>query len=179
MNWTDPDNGWQTSTELVEDTVAISHYGRNLVKMDAFGCTSRGQAHRAGLWLIKTELLETQTVDFSVGAEGLRHVPGDVIEVCDEDYAGISLGGRILSVDRARRILTLDREITLPSSGTTLISLVDGEGLPVSVDVTVCYRRCAGSGQPDTGRRGGIQRLGAETAVAAPASLPVCGCPGK
>ncbi|EJE0670821.1 host specificity protein J, partial [Salmonella enterica] len=115
--------------------VAISHYGRNLVKMDAFGCTSRGQAHRAGLWLIKTELLETQTVDFSVGAEGLRHVPGDVIEVCDEDYAGISLGGRILSVDRARRILTLDREITLPSSGTTLISLVDGEGLPVSVDV--------------------------------------------
>ncbi|EEG9171755.1 DUF1983 domain-containing protein, partial [Salmonella enterica] len=55
--------------------------------------------------------------------------------VCDEDYAGISLGGRILSVDRARRILTLDREITLPSSGTTLISLVDGEGLPVSVDV--------------------------------------------
>ncbi|EEO2938074.1 host specificity protein J, partial [Salmonella enterica] len=70
-----------------------------------------------------------------VGAEGLRHVPGDVIEVCDEDYAGISLGGRILSVDRARRILTLDREITLPSSGTTLISLVDGEGLPVSVDV--------------------------------------------
>ncbi|EGO1753274.1 host specificity protein J, partial [Salmonella enterica] len=66
---------------------------------------------------------------------GLRHVPGDVIEVCDEDYAGVSLGGRILSVDRARRILTLDREITLPSSGTTLISLVDGEGLPVSVDV--------------------------------------------
>ncbi|MFT7958345.1 phage tail protein, partial [Salmonella enterica subsp. enterica serovar Typhimurium] len=84
------------------------------------------QAHRAGLWLIKTELLETQTVDFSVGAEGLRHVPGDVIEVCDEDYAGISLGGRSLSVDRERRILTLDREITLPSSGTTLISLVDG-----------------------------------------------------
>ncbi|EDM2508981.1 host specificity protein J, partial [Salmonella enterica subsp. enterica serovar Typhimurium] len=73
--------------------------------------------------------------DFSVGAEGLRHVPGDVIEVCDEDYAGVSLGGRILSVDRDRRILTLDREITLPSSGTTLISLVDGEGLPVSVDV--------------------------------------------
>ncbi|ECL1760757.1 host specificity protein J [Salmonella enterica] len=135
VNWIDPNNGWETATELVEDTQAIARYGRNVTKMDAFGCTSRGQAHRAGLWLIKTELLETQTVDFSVGAEGLRHVPGDVIEVCDEDYAGISLGGRILSVDRARRILTLDREITLPSSGTTLISLVDGEGLPVSVDV--------------------------------------------
>ncbi|EMK8060180.1 host specificity protein J, partial [Escherichia albertii] len=91
--------------------------------------------HRAGLWLIKTELLETQTVDFSVGAEGLRHVPGDVIEICDDDYAGISTGGRVLAVNSQTRTLTLDREITLPSSGTTLISLVDGNGNPVSVEV--------------------------------------------
>ncbi|EKS5783497.1 host specificity protein J, partial [Escherichia coli] len=96
---------------------------------------SRGQAHRAGLWLIKTELLETQTVDFSVGAEGLRHVPGDVIEIFDDDYAGISTGGRVLAVNSQTRTLTLDREITLPSSGTTLISLVDGSGNPVSVEV--------------------------------------------
>ncbi|MFL9072753.1 DUF1983 domain-containing protein, partial [Escherichia coli] len=114
---------------------AIARYGRNVTKMDAFGCTSRGQAHRAGLWLIKTELLETQTVDFSVGAEGLRHVPGDVIEICDDDYAGISTGGRVLAVNSLTRTLTLDREITLPSSGTTLISLVDGSGNPVSVEV--------------------------------------------
>ncbi|HEH7457061.1 TPA: host specificity protein J, partial [Escherichia coli] len=118
-----------------EDTQAIARYGRNVTKMDAFGCTSRGQAHRAGLWLIKTELLETQTVDFSVGAEGLRHVPGDVIEICDDDYAGISTGGRVLAVNSQTRTLTLDREITLPSSGTTLISLVDGSGNPVSVEV--------------------------------------------
>ncbi|EMA8584577.1 host specificity protein J, partial [Escherichia coli] len=118
-----------------EDTQAIARYGRNVTKMDAFGCTSRGQAHRAGLWLIKTELLETQTVDFSVGAEGLRHVPGDVIEICDDDYAGISIGGRVLAVNSQTRTLTLDREITLPSSGTTLISLVDGSGNPVSVEV--------------------------------------------
>ncbi len=135
VNWIDPDNGWETATELVEDTQAIARYGRNVTKMDAFGCTSRGQAHRAGLWLIKTELLETQTVDFSVGAEGLRHVPGDVIEICDDDYAGISTGGRVLAVDSQTRTLTLDREITLPSSGTTLISLVDGSGNPVSVEV--------------------------------------------
>ncbi|ELM1223293.1 host specificity protein J, partial [Escherichia coli] len=128
-------NGWETATELVEDTQAILRYGRNVTKMDAFGCTSRGQAHRAGLWLIKTELLETQTVDFSVGAEGLRHVPGDVIEICDDDYAGISTGGRVLAVNSQTRTLTLDREITLPSSGTTLISLVDGSGNPISVEV--------------------------------------------
>ncbi|RJF01207.1 phage attachment tail tip protein J [Escherichia coli] len=135
VNWIDPNNGWETATELVEDTQAIARYGRNVTKMDAFGCTSRGQAHRAGLWLIKTELLETQTVDFSVGAEGLRHVPGDVIEICDDDYAGISTGGRVLAVNSQTRTLTLDREITLPSSGTTLISLVDGQGNPVSVEV--------------------------------------------
>ncbi|HBB6179156.1 TPA: host specificity protein J, partial [Escherichia coli] len=135
VNWIDPNNGWDTATELVEDTQAIARYGRNVTKMDAFGCTSRGQAHRAGLWLIKTELLETQTVDFSVGAEGLRHVPGDVIEICDDDYAGISIGGRVLAVNSQTRTLTLDREITLPAPGTTLISLVDGSGNPVSVEV--------------------------------------------
>ena len=135
VNWIDPNNGWETATELVEDTQASARYGRNVTKMDAFGCTSRGQAHRAGLWLIKTELLETQTVDFSVGAEGLRHVPGDVIEICDDDYAGIRTGGRVLAVNSQTRTLTLDREITLPSSGTTLISLVDGQGSPVSVEV--------------------------------------------
>lgn len=74
-------------------------------------------------------------MDFSVGAEGLRHVPGDVIEICDDDYAGISTGGRVLAVNSLTRTLTLDREITLPSSGTTLISLVDGSGNPVSVEV--------------------------------------------
>ncbi len=74
-------------------------------------------------------------MDFSVGAEGLRHVPGDVIEICDDDYAGISTGGRVLAVNSQTRTLTLDREITLPFSGTTLISLVDGQGNPVSVEV--------------------------------------------
>ncbi|EEJ1913955.1 host specificity protein J [Salmonella enterica subsp. enterica serovar Urbana] len=135
VNWIDPNNGWETATELVEDTQAILRYGRNVTKMDAFGCTRRGQAHRAGLWLIKTELLETQTVDFSVGTEGLRHVPGDIIEICDDDYAGISTGGRVLAVDGQTRTLTLDREIMVPSSGTMLISLVDGNGNPVNVEV--------------------------------------------
>ncbi|HHE2827499.1 TPA: phage tail protein, partial [Escherichia coli] len=120
----------------VEDPDAILRYGRNLLKMDAFGCTSRGQAHRAGLWVIKTELLETQTVDFSVGAEGLRHTPGDIIEISDNAYAGTVIGGRILSVDNASRTLKLDREVTLPEKGTSTVNLINGSGKPVSVDVT-------------------------------------------
>ncbi len=136
VNYTDPQNGWQTSTELVEDPEAILRYGRNLLKMDAFGCTSRGQAHRAGLWVIKTELLETQTVDFTLGSQGLRHTPGDIIEICDNDYAGTMTGGRILDTDVTRRILTLDREVTLPETGTATVNLINGSGKPVSVDIT-------------------------------------------
>ncbi|HAK9700384.1 TPA: host specificity protein J [Escherichia coli] len=41
----------------------------------------------------------------------------------------------MLAVNSQTRTLTLDREITLPSSGTTLISLVDGSGNPVRVEV--------------------------------------------
>ncbi|ELM0300033.1 phage attachment tail tip protein J [Escherichia coli] len=136
VNYTDPQNGWQTSTELVEDPDAILRYGRNLLKMDAFGCTSRGQAHRAGLWVIKTGLLETQTVDFTLGSQGLRHTPGDIIEICDNDYAGTMTGGRILSIDAASRTLTLDREVTLPETGAATVNLINGSGKPVSVAIT-------------------------------------------
>ncbi|EPE3089969.1 phage tail tip protein, partial [Escherichia coli] len=118
------------------DPEAILRYGRNLLKMDAFGCTSRGQAHRAGLWVIKTGLLETQTVDFTLGSQGLRHTPGDIIEICDNDYAGTLTGGRVLSIDAASRTLTLDREVTLPETGTPTVNLINGSGKPVNVDIT-------------------------------------------
>ncbi|EER5400929.1 host specificity protein J, partial [Escherichia coli] len=97
---------------------------------------SRGQAHRAGLWVIKTGLLETQTVDFTLGSQGLRHTPGDIIEICDNDYAGTMTGGRILSIDAASRTLTLDREVTLPETGAATVNLINGSGKPVSVAIT-------------------------------------------
>ncbi|EFC1920501.1 host specificity protein J, partial [Escherichia coli] len=92
--------------------------------------------HRAGLWVIKTELLETQTVDFTLGSQGLRHTPGDIIEICDNDYAGTLTGGRVLSIDAATRTLTLDREVTLPETGAATVNLINGSGKPVSVDIT-------------------------------------------
>lgn len=136
VRYTDPNNGWETSTELVENDAAIRRYGRNVLKMDAFACTSRGQAHRDGLWAITTELLETQTVDFFVGAEGLRHVPGDIIEVCDSDYVGVTVGGRVLSVDSLSRTLTLDREVEIPPGGNVVLNLMGSDGQPVTVAVT-------------------------------------------
>ncbi|EOQ3483845.1 DUF1983 domain-containing protein, partial [Escherichia coli] len=90
----------------------------------------------AGLWVIKTGLLETQTVDFTLGSQGLRHTPGDIIEICDNDYAGTMTGGRVLSIDAASRTLTLDREVTLPETGAATVNLINGSGKPVSVDIT-------------------------------------------
>ncbi|EPV5271980.1 host specificity protein J [Salmonella enterica] len=135
VRYVDPMNGWKTSTELVEDRDAQVRYGRNVLKMDAFGCTSRGQAHRMGLWAIQTELLETQTVDFSVGAEGLRHTVGDLFEICDNDYAGASVSGRIVAVDVAAQTLTLDRKIEIPEHGAATLSSVGSDGLPVIMKV--------------------------------------------
>ncbi len=75
-------------------------------------------------------------MDFTLGSQGLRHTPGDIIEICDNDYAGTLTGGRILSIDAASRTLTLDREVTLPETGTSTVNLINGSGKPVSVDIT-------------------------------------------
>ncbi|WP_370560091.1 host specificity protein J [Edwardsiella tarda] len=136
VRYVDPQNGWKASVELVEDQAAIVRYGRNLLKMEAFGCTSRGQARRMGLWVIQTELLETQTVDFMIGAEGLRHLPGDIIEICDNDYAGIAVGGRILDVDTTSRTIALDRDIELPAGNSAEMNLIGADGSPISVPVS-------------------------------------------
>ncbi|ELR9965917.1 phage tail protein [Salmonella enterica] len=137
IRFIDPQNGWNVSVELVEDKADIAKNGRKVLQMDAFGCTSRGQAHRTGLWVIQTELLETQMVTFGVGAEGLRHTPGDIFEVCDNDYAGASIGGRIVAVDVAARTLTLDREIELPGTGkaAAAISFIGHKGESLSATV--------------------------------------------
>ncbi|ENH3338201.1 host specificity protein J, partial [Escherichia coli] len=71
-----------------------------------------------------------------LGSQGLRHTPGDIIEICDNDYAGTMTGGRVLSIDAASRTLTLDREVTLPETGTSTVNLINGSGKPVSVDIT-------------------------------------------
>ncbi|HAI9108488.1 TPA: host specificity protein J [Escherichia coli] len=75
-------------------------------------------------------------MDFTLGSQGLRHTPGDIIEICDNDYAGTMTGGRVLSIDAASRTLTLDREVTLPETGAATVNLINGSGKPVSVDIT-------------------------------------------
>ncbi|WJW81019.1 phage tail protein [Moellerella wisconsensis] len=138
VRFIDPQNGWKTSVEQVSDDALIAQFGLNVLKVDAFGCTSRGQARRHGLWILLTEKLETQTVEFDIGAEGLRHTPGDIIEIMDNDWVGGEdpVGGRLIAIDAAQKVLTLDREVTKPKSGAAFITLMNGTGRHERVKVT-------------------------------------------
>lgn len=123
VEYSDKDNGYEKAIEYVSDDEEIRKHGLNVKKITAFGCTSRGQAHRTGLWLLQTEKLETKTVSFTVGAEGLMHVPGDIIKVADTYYAGTNVGGRVLSVDGKK--VTLDREISI--NGNSYFSYINAQ----------------------------------------------------
>ncbi|OCG59801.1 hypothetical protein A9G41_12100 [Gilliamella sp. Nev5-1] len=111
VKYIDPNYGWEPVTEYVADDEAIKRFGLNVLDVEAFGCTSRGQAHRTGKWIITTEKYERQTVTFIVGREGLRHLPGDVIEILDNEYVMSQAGGRIVSV--ADNVVTLDRNVEI------------------------------------------------------------------
>ena len=123
VEYADKDNGYEKAIEYVSDDESIRKNGLNVKKITAFGCTSRGQAHRTGLWLLQTEKLETKTVAFTVGAEGLMHVPGDIIKVADTYYAGTNIGGRVLSVSGKK--VTLDREISV--NGNSYFSYINAQ----------------------------------------------------
>lgn len=123
VEYADKDNGYEKAIEYVSDDESIRRNGLNVKKITAFGCTSRGQAHRTGLWLLQTEKLETKTVSFVVGAEGLMHVPGDIIKVADTYYAGTNVGGRVLAVNGKK--VTLDREISV--NGNSYFSYINDQ----------------------------------------------------
>lgn len=121
VEYVDKNSSYERMIEYVSDDDSIRKNGLNVKKITAFGCTSRGQAHRTGLWLLQTEKLETKTVTFTVGAEGLMHIPGDIIRVSDTYYAGTNIGGRVLAVDGKK--VTLDREISI--SGNSYFSYIN------------------------------------------------------
>lgn len=123
VEYSDKDNGYEKAIEYVSDDEEIRKHGLNVKKITAFGCTSRGQAHRTGLWLLQTEKLETKTVTFTVGTEGLMHVPGDIIKVADTYYAGTNIGGRVLAINGKK--VTLDREISV--NGNSYFSYINAQ----------------------------------------------------
>ncbi|HHP7980524.1 TPA: host specificity protein J [Acinetobacter baumannii] len=123
--WDNPANHYKTEYVYVRDEAAIAKLGVRIAEIDAWGCTSEGQAQRAGLWALKSEQLETRTVSFKVGLDGYIPQPGRVIEIADELFAGRANGGRISAVSTDRKIITLDRDDVVCRAGDRLV--VNGE----------------------------------------------------
>lgn len=123
--WDNPANHYKTEYVYVRDEAAIAKLGVRIAEIDAWGCTSEGQAQRAGLWALKSEQLETRTVSFKVGLDGYIPQPGRVIEIADELFAGRANGGRISVVSADRKTITLDRDDVVCRAGDRLV--VNGE----------------------------------------------------
>ncbi|HEY0289888.1 MAG TPA: phage tail protein, partial [Pseudomonas sp.] len=126
VSYDNPDQDFETDQEPVFDEEAIAELGQvRELKVDAFGCTSLGQAQRAGQWALMTEQLQTRTATMRVGLEGQIPRPGQVIAVADPMLAGRANGGRISGV--AGRVITVDRDIEIPTGARLMLNLPSGK----------------------------------------------------
>ncbi|MDU7222228.1 MAG: phage tail protein [Citrobacter freundii] len=126
VSWTDPDNGWEQVKEYVSDDEMIARGNYNETTLEAFGCTSRGQAWRAGKWLLETAKRESSRLSFQMARDAIHFTPGDIVEIMDNNYAGARLGGRIMS--HAGNKITVDAvDSSLISEGDTM-SIMGSDG---------------------------------------------------
>ncbi|MGR0681637.1 phage tail tip fiber protein [Escherichia coli] len=126
VSWTNPENGWEQSKEYVADDDLIARDGYNETTLEAFGCTSRGQAHRAGKWLIETAKREPSKFTFKMARDAIHFTPGDIIEILDNNRAGARLGGRIVANNG--RAITVDKVDSEYIAAGDTISLLDSDG---------------------------------------------------
>ena len=138
VQYVDKYDGYRTKTEYVEDQQAIKRYGLNIKQITAFGCDSRGQAARYGAWMLETELRQQSAIKFTVGREGLRHLPYDVVQIMDNDYAGAEVSGRL--VDVSGLSVTLDRDVD------------DAVGKQLSVETAAGIKSLKVMAQPEKNR---------------------------
>lgn len=142
VGWNDPSDMYRRKVEYVQDDDAIARFGVQTTEITALGCTSQGQAQRAGRWALLTNLLETETVTFSVGLDGIRARPGQIIRVADNARAGRRIGGRLsaatataVTVDKVEGVQSGDELTCILPSGvaqTRSIVAVDGHQLTVA-----------------------------------------------
>lgn len=131
VEYADERNFYQKAVEYVADDLMIARYGYNVKKITAYGCTSRGQAHRYGKWVLETSRLEQCTITFVVGRQGLLHLPGDIIEIADNDFAGKTLGGRVVAING--KTVTLDQPVEI--TGNSYLSYLNDEMQLVKIKI--------------------------------------------
>lgn len=127
VTWIDPDDFYSRAVEVVEDPEGIAIFGVKELELSAFGCTSRGQARRAGLAALLTERLEAETVTFKARSIAAYCNPGQIIKIADPKKAAVRNGGLVVEAT-ANNTITVDSPVTIDGSYTTLTCLMpDGE----------------------------------------------------
>jgi hypothetical protein len=134
VSWNDMKDFCRPKVEYVADKEGITKFGVVETELYAFGCTSRGQAHRLGKWLLYSERMETEIVGFKTGLEGMIPRIGEVIEIADNNRAGAKIGGRVVSV--SGNTITLDREVNLISGAANKLFVLKTDGTFHSTDLS-------------------------------------------
>ena len=124
VSWNDLSEMGRQKVEYVENREGIARYGIQQVEVTGFGCTSRGQAHRVGKWMLLTSNLETRSVTFSVGLDACRVRPGSIIRVADQHLAGRRIGGRIR--EATTTVVTVDAELGVRPGDRLTVNLPSG-----------------------------------------------------
>lgn len=124
VSWNDPTDFYRSKVEAVEDSDGIARYGIRKTDVIAFGCSSRGQAQRAGLYILYTSRMETESITFSVGLDGVIPQPGSIVKVADRNRAGRSIGGRIRSA--TDNYIIVDRDHPAKVGDTLTVNMPDG-----------------------------------------------------
>jgi hypothetical protein len=131
--WNDPGDLYRQRHEYVDaddlEKGLMAKYGYNPTQIIALGATSRGQARRIGRWLIYSEIYEQEIVNFEVGLEGIKSLPGQTFQLHDTNRAGARMGGRISNASATQ--IVLDKAVTLdPGTTYTLTCIVPGPPRP-------------------------------------------------
>ena len=140
VSWTDPNNGWEQIKEYVSDDAMISSSGAyNETTVEAFGCTSRGQAWRTGKWLLESCKREARKVTFQMARDAIGFMPGDIIELMDNRRAATRLGGRIISHNGD--VITVDADVSELAGSSDTMAIMGTDARLVHYDIA----RVAGS----------------------------------
>ena len=118
VSWNDPADNYRQQVEIVEDPESVRLFGWRQTDVSAFGCTSRGQAHRLGKWILYGGRYETEKVSYAAGIDHLDVRPGDVIAIADPSTAGARMGGRVVSTGLEELALDAVPDIDLVAHGT-------------------------------------------------------------
>jgi predicted phage tail protein len=127
VSYNDPVNNYRLTTETVYNNTLLSLAGREVKKeVNAFGCTSRSQAHRLGKYILLSDIDNADSVTYTAGMDHAKIMVGDVIEIHDNNIQSSIAAGRIKSMSGLT--INLDRAVTFIAGLRYTIKVLDQNG---------------------------------------------------